>query len=903
MAKIKLTLPIVSSGGGGSGATNLSYTASPTNGIVTSDTGNDATIPLADNTNAGLLSPEDKIKLDNTNGDQDLQSVLDISGEVSSDESAITFKAELDDYEESFTEIDRYGVDIQELQDSGIREGINISGNQIHFKKSESAVDGGAILSSLHLIQNESSTGADAIIKLPITEGAETYTLATLDDIPAPVDISGKVPYTGATTNVDLGEFQVKAGQVELDQTPTGTFGVAKIRWNDFDGTAEIGLKGGNVTLQIGQELVKRVVNKTVTNITLQEANYQVVKITGATGQRLSVDLAQANNEINSIATLGVVTENILNNQEGFITYSGEVNSINTTGSLQGETWIDGDVLYLSATTPGKMTNIKPVAPNHTIVVGYVEYAHAINGKIFVKVDNGYGLEELHDVLLTAVANNDGMFYESATGLWKNKPAVMLEDLALKLDAQFAIDINRQGIVTRTETTISFDGTNTFTITPTATTWSYYRLGIKYTISGAKTVIIPGTPIASGTWFIYIDSMDGSLTASQTVWSLTDGKVPVASINFNNALTPKYWLADERHTAVIDNYMQYYLHNVDGARSLNTPTLAGYTINTDTNVAKTFSITAGTLIDQDYIHSLDSLPDPNGTATDYIVWYRTALGVWTWKQSNMPFTYNSGTDWIQWDNSGTMTDATGGAGGLTRWVNSYLLLTNKEGAARFSIVAGRGIFTTLAAAEAESIGTFDWSGFPIAESVIAYQLTWSTVTSTSQGKCRLAATPKLVNISTVTNNSSGAGTDHNTLSNLQGGTIGEYYHVTVAEKNAILNETLGFACSDETSAITTGLKVTFRMPYAMTLSSIRISLTEAATIGNFIVDVKQNGTSVFSTLVSIDSTELTSTTAATPPVLSTTALTDDSLMTIHVTQIGSGDAGKGLKLLLIGNKS
>ena len=38
-------------------STNLSYTASPTGGIVVSDTGNDATIPLADNTNAGLMQP------------------------------------------------------------------------------------------------------------------------------------------------------------------------------------------------------------------------------------------------------------------------------------------------------------------------------------------------------------------------------------------------------------------------------------------------------------------------------------------------------------------------------------------------------------------------------------------------------------------------------------------------------------------------------------------------------------------------------------------------------------------------------------------------------------------------------------------------------------------------------
>jgi hypothetical protein len=54
----------VFTGGGGGGATNLAYTASPTNGIVTSNTGTDATIPAGSATNASLMLPADKTKLD-----------------------------------------------------------------------------------------------------------------------------------------------------------------------------------------------------------------------------------------------------------------------------------------------------------------------------------------------------------------------------------------------------------------------------------------------------------------------------------------------------------------------------------------------------------------------------------------------------------------------------------------------------------------------------------------------------------------------------------------------------------------------------------------------------------------------------------------------------------------------
>lgn len=228
-----------------------------------------------------------------------------------------------------------------------------------------------------------------------------------------------KVPYSGARANVDLGENQLKAGQLELDQTPSNSGGVGIIRWNDTDGTADLGLKGGNVTLQVGQEQVVRVVNKAT--LDLLEANYQAVKVSGATGQRLSVQLAQADNDFNSATTIGLVTETILKNQEGFITTSGQVKEINTTGSLQSETWSDGDVLYLSPTISGQITNVKPAAPNHLIIVGYVEYAHAIHGKIFVKVDNGYELDELHNVLITTPANDQVLTYESSSNLWKNK--------------------------------------------------------------------------------------------------------------------------------------------------------------------------------------------------------------------------------------------------------------------------------------------------------------------------------------------------------------------------------------------------------------------------------------------------------------------------------------------------
>lgn len=112
------------------------------------------------------------------------------------------------------------------------------------------------------------------------------------------------------------------------------------------------------------------------------------------------------------------------------------------------------------------------------------------------------------------------------------------------------------------------------------------------------------------------------------------------------------------------------------------------------------------------------------------------------------------------------------------------------------------------------------------------------------------------------------------------------------------------ACSDETTALTTGAsKVTFRMPYAFTLSEVRASLTTAPTGSTLVVDINQNGASILSTKISIDASEKTSTTAATPPVISGAALADDAEITIDLDQIGSTNAGTGLKVYLIGAKT
>ena len=252
------------------------------------------------------------------------------------------------------------------------------------------------------------------------SSGAATYSSVTgVLNIPNySTALTGYVPYTGATGNVNLGEHGISAGYFQADLTPTEATAVGRLVWDTAQGTLNLGLTGGTVSLHVGMQQFARIVNGTGGN--LLRANYQAVKIIGAQGQRLQVGLAKADNDNNSKDTLGLVAENINNNNEGFIATSGLLEQINTTGSLQGEVWNDGDTLYLSGTIFGQLTNIKPVAPTHTVIVGFVAYRHQNNGKIYVKVDNGYELEELHDVSAEPFINNGVLYRDTTTNLWKS---------------------------------------------------------------------------------------------------------------------------------------------------------------------------------------------------------------------------------------------------------------------------------------------------------------------------------------------------------------------------------------------------------------------------------------------------------------------------------------------------
>lgn len=185
---------------------------------------------------------------------------------------------------------------------------------------------------------------------------------------------------------------------------------VGGLVWDDGEGTLSFGLKGGNLNLEIGQENIALCYNGTASAI----AKGDVVYVSGAQGQRPSIAIATAATEQGSSKVFGIAAESIASGAEGFVATFGVVPEINTQG------FTEGAALWLSA-SPGKFTQTKPLSPNHLVFVGYCLKANASSGRIFVNPQNGYELEELHDVLITSASNNHIISYNAASGLWINK--------------------------------------------------------------------------------------------------------------------------------------------------------------------------------------------------------------------------------------------------------------------------------------------------------------------------------------------------------------------------------------------------------------------------------------------------------------------------------------------------
>lgn len=223
---------------------------------------------------------------------------------------------------------------------------------------------------------------------------------------------TGKLIQNSAVTIDDTGNMSGVsslgvANYVDFNTSPTVTNAAGRMYWDAAQNTLAVGLSS-TLMAEVGQTLYARATNAEATTIT----KGQVVYAFGATGNRVSVKLAYNTSDATSAKTFGLAAEDIAAGATGMIICQGVLGGLNTAA------YTAGDTLYLGSTA-GSLTATKQYAPNHLVYVGTVERANAGNGQIYVRVQNGYEMDELHNVSAQNPTNGQVLIYNETTSLWE----------------------------------------------------------------------------------------------------------------------------------------------------------------------------------------------------------------------------------------------------------------------------------------------------------------------------------------------------------------------------------------------------------------------------------------------------------------------------------------------------
>jgi len=118
------------------------------------------------------------------------------------------------------------------------------------------------------------------------------------------------------------------------------------------------------------------------------------------------------------------------------------------------------------------------------------------------------------------------------------------------------------------------------------------------------------------------------------------------------------------------------------------------------------------------------------------------------------------------------------------------------------------------------------------------------------------------------------------------------------KKGTIHTMQVVLVASDTDVATGTTVQGDFRIPgnRAITVKAVGAYVDTAPTGSVATFDINENGTSILSTKITIDDGEKTSTTAATAPVISDSAIAADAVLTFDIDGVGSTTAGSGLKI-------
>ena len=215
---------------------------------------------------------------------------------------------------------------------------------------------------------------------------------------------------TGSSKQVTREELLTNISYLDFNLTASTTHAEGRVHWNDTLKTLEVDTEDAQVQLKVGHELVIRVNNQTGSVLSKGRAVY----INGEQGQRPTVTYATYTADTTSASVVGLVADDINDNNNGYIIAYGLLEGIDTSA------YSAGTPLYLY--TGGTLTSTKPQAPNHDVRIGKVIVSNATTGSIFVTIQNGYEIDELHDVRITSPSTDDVLVRSSYNGtpVWVN---------------------------------------------------------------------------------------------------------------------------------------------------------------------------------------------------------------------------------------------------------------------------------------------------------------------------------------------------------------------------------------------------------------------------------------------------------------------------------------------------
>jgi len=261
----------------------------------------------------------------------------------------------------------------------------------------------------------------DAVTSVNGFTGTVVLTAANVNALAIANNLSDLADASTARTNLGLGTAATQNSTAFATAAQGATADTALQTVTSADGSIVVLQSGTNIDLAVSaaspaSTLLAQVRNTTGATLTKGTAVY----ISGATGQISTVSKALANSDATSAQTLGLITADIANNSNGYVTVIGLITNTNTSA------YTDGQQLYLSPTTAGTLTATKPYAPQHLVYVAIVEHAHPTQGKLFVKVQNGYEMDELHNVSAQSPTTGQTLVYNASTSLWEKSFAPII---------------------------------------------------------------------------------------------------------------------------------------------------------------------------------------------------------------------------------------------------------------------------------------------------------------------------------------------------------------------------------------------------------------------------------------------------------------------------------------------